>query len=226
MVPGLQEVVEAHRGGTPRPDAVRAATFEVESRGYSLLLGLRRPRDWTALPTRAADATLVSLRSAFRWVVADLTAELDGEPETGSIDLEERNHLARSSVMGAACVLAVGTPGIRGVRGLVRLLDALSDLGIDGGRIVPVINQAPRSTLARAEITRAVASLTVDGGSDASALHLPPRRGLELTHRTVDRLPSQLVAPVLAATIATLARSGARADEVGPDPVPIHRVAS
>ena len=90
VVPGLQEVVEAHRGGRPDRTAVRSATFEVESRGYSVLLGLRRPRDWTALPTRAADAALVSLRSAFRWVVADLTAELDGEPETGSIDLEER----------------------------------------------------------------------------------------------------------------------------------------
>ena len=158
--------------------------------------------------------------------MADLTADLDGEDETGSIDLEERNHLARSSVRTAACVLAVGAPGIRGVRGLVRLLDALRDVGVAGERVVPVVNQAPRSALARAEITRAVASLTSDGGPDASSLHLPHRRGLELAHRTVDRLPAQLVGPLLSATVATMSRSGARTDDVGPEPVPIRRVAS
>jgi hypothetical protein len=71
-----------------------------------------------------------------------------------------------------------------------------------------------------------VAALACDGGPDASAVHLPHRRGLELAHRTVDRLPAQLVSPVLSATVATIARAGATSDDVGPQPVPINRVAS
>jgi hypothetical protein len=123
-------------------------------------------------------------------------------------------------------VLVVGTAGVRGVRGLVRLLDALGELGVDGARVVPVVNQAPRSALARAEISRAVAALTIDGGPDASSIHLPARRGLELTHRTVDRLPGQLVAPILSATVGTIARAGAPTGEEEPEPTPIHRAAS
>ncbi|HUS62449.1 MAG TPA: hypothetical protein VMY34_09650, partial [Acidimicrobiales bacterium] len=53
VVPGIIELVEAHRAGTPSIDAVRALTWRVDARGYHLLLGLRRHRDWTSLRPRA-----------------------------------------------------------------------------------------------------------------------------------------------------------------------------
>jgi hypothetical protein len=226
VVPGVQEVVDAHRGARPGAEAVRAATFPVEPRGYFLLQGLRRPRDWTALPPRATDAALASLRAAFRWVVADVTADLDGEAETGSVDVEERNHLARTSLSSATCVLAVGAPGVRGVRSLVRLLDALHDLGVDGARVVAVVNSAPRAAPARAAITRAVAELT-SAPLAAAPIHLPLRRGLERCHHTVEPLPTALVGPVTSAVVATIDRTGAGALAPGGSvPVPIGQVAS
>ena len=98
--PGVQELVEAHRLGRPEPDEVWRTTFDVPRRGYRLLLGLRRPEAWSALRPRAIDASIVGLRRSFQVVVADVTGDVEGEAEGGSVDVEERNHLARSS--GAA----------------------------------------------------------------------------------------------------------------------------
>src|SRR3546814_12658529 len=44
VVPGVAELVEAHRSGSPGPHEVRDLTWEVGERGYRLLLGLRRHR--------------------------------------------------------------------------------------------------------------------------------------------------------------------------------------
>ena len=49
VVPGLLELVEAHRSGAPSIDEVRSLTWHVAERDYHLLLGLRRHRDWTAV---------------------------------------------------------------------------------------------------------------------------------------------------------------------------------
>src|SRR3546814_3627994 len=62
VVPGVAELVEAHRSGSPGPHEVRDLTWEVGERGYRLLLGLRRHRDWTAIRPRAFDAALDGLR--------------------------------------------------------------------------------------------------------------------------------------------------------------------
>src|SRR3546814_2814274 len=62
VVPGVAELVEAHRSGSPGPHEVRDLTWEVGARGYRLLLGLRRHRDWTAIRPRAFDAALDGLR--------------------------------------------------------------------------------------------------------------------------------------------------------------------
>lgn len=215
VAPAVQELVEAHRGGDPDRQTVRSFTFEVDRRGYSLLLGLRRQRDWTALPSRAVDAMIESLRSTFRWVVADCTPEFDGDDETGSVDLEERNHLARRCVATASAVVVVGSPQLRGIRQLVRLIDELGDAGVDPQRILPVINAAPRSPAARAHLSSTVASL-VSTAPQMSCVHLPMRRSVESAHRDVNPLPAALVAPLTAAVSHVVDHGGPRAAEVDP----------
>src|SRR5690606_19717865 len=42
VVPGLTELVEAHRLGSPGAESIRALTWQIGTRGYDLLLGLRR----------------------------------------------------------------------------------------------------------------------------------------------------------------------------------------
>ncbi len=45
VIPGVLELVEAHRSGAPAAEEVRSLTFDVAGRDYRLLLGLRRHRD-------------------------------------------------------------------------------------------------------------------------------------------------------------------------------------
>src|SRR5206468_4246056 len=96
VVPGIQELVEAHRNGAPSTVEVRSLTFDVVDRGYHLLLGLRRHRDWVSIRPRAFDAALDGLRIAYKAVVADLHADFEGDNECGSLDVEERNLFARA----------------------------------------------------------------------------------------------------------------------------------
>jgi hypothetical protein len=180
LVPGVQELVEAHRTGVPSPRAVLAQTVEVPVRGYRLLLGLRRQRHWVSLRGRAVDATLDSLQRAADVVVADVDADVEGEAETGSVEVEERNLLARATLARADAVLVVGEPSMKGVHALVRTVGDLLAFGVPIDRCLPVMTGAPRSPRARAERSAAVAELLQSsagavGQRVAPPLYLPPR---------------------------------------------------
>lgn len=178
IVPGIQELVEAHRNGVPTTDDVRGLTFAIVDRGYSLLLGLRRARYWPALRPRAFATAFDSLCRAFEVVVCDITADLEGEDDAGSADVEDRNMPARTAVADADVVVAVGRPGVKGVHGLVRVLADLASTGVEPARILPVISMAPRSPRARAEVSAALAELVrpaMSGGATPSPVFLPSR---------------------------------------------------
>lgn len=210
VVPGLQELVEAHRTGAPSRGAVRRMLFEIEPRDYSLLLGLRRTRDWTVLRPRALAASLDSLRTTFRVVVADADAELDGEDSTGSVDIEERNGPSRLVASTADAVVVCGDASLKGIHSMVRVERDLRELGVPSGRVVRVVNRAPRSPRRRAELAAAVRDLAA--ASDPSArpaarlapVFVPHRRDLEVCHTLARRLPATIVGPPTAAVGALL----------------------
>ena len=118
VVPGVPELVDAHRRGRPEPSEVQALTFDVPDRGYRVLLGLRRHREWAALRPTAVDAALLGLRRAFQVVVADVDADVEGDRECGVIEVEDRNLLARSTLAQADVVLVVAAPGMKGAHSL------------------------------------------------------------------------------------------------------------
>src|SRR5690606_7812060 len=156
--------------------------YVLPARGYDLLLGLRRHRDWTALRPRAVEAALEGLRRAYRVVVADADADLEGEEQCGSTDVEDRNLLARPACAAADLVVAVGVPGPAGLHAQLRVVRDLRDHGVDGRRIVPVVNRAPRSPRRRAEVSSALAALLAAGAPEATLactpVFLPERRRL------------------------------------------------
>ena len=117
IVPGVQELVEAHRtkAGPSRPAQPHVL---VPRPRLPLLLGLRQPRDWSALPPRAFDAAIEGLTRTFQLTVADVDADLEGEDEGGSVDVEERNMMARTSLLGADAVVVVGTASVGGLHRL------------------------------------------------------------------------------------------------------------
>jgi MinD-like ATPase involved in chromosome partitioning or flagellar assembly len=213
VVPGLQEMVELHRAGRPDATQVGAGLWPFPDRGYDLLPGLRRHRDWTALRPRALDASVASLRRAYATTVADADADLEGEAETGSLDLEDRNACARLLTATADVVVVTAVDGVVGVHRLVRTLADLVAHGVEPERLLPVVNRAPRSPRRRAELTRAVALLLGElapGAATVSPLMVPARRDLDAVVLDGSPLPRALCAPVGAAVEAVLDRVGER----------------
>lgn len=222
VVPGIQDLVEAHRSGRPTTDQIRQMSFEVPDRGYRLVLGLRRPADWVTIRSRALGAALDGIRGSTRVLVADIDSDLEGEAATGSFDIEDRHLLARTATRDADVVVVVATATTTGIHGLVSLIEELRGVGVPGGRILVVVNRAPRTARARAEITRAVANLT--GAVDHPDPHVGPvfvgeRRNVDALHRDLARFPGGLADPLGRAVLALLDRLPARA--VDDEPVPV-----
>ncbi|HEX2272482.1 MAG TPA: hypothetical protein VHG90_01240 [Acidimicrobiales bacterium] len=229
VLPSIQELVEAHRSGQPSADEVRAQAFAVEERGYHLVLGLRQARFWPALRRRAFDATFDSLRRAYRVLVCDADPELEGEREGGSIDVEERNIMARTAIAEADVVFAVGLPSMKGVHALVRVVVDLLAFGVRPDRVVPVVNRAPRSPRARATVAATLAELAEPAVARvteaAGFVGLPspvflPERKVDEALRDGTRLPPGLGAPLAGAFAAVLGQAApGRTREAGPERV-------
>ena len=212
IVPGVQELVEAHRTRRPPPEDVRALAFQVDERGYDLLLGLRQARAWSSIRTRAFEAAFASLRSAYSVVVTDADADLEGEGDGGSFEVEERHVMARTAASQADVVFAVGMAGMKGLHSLVRVLNDLRAFGVAPERVVPVLNRAPRNPRSRAEITAALAALTASAttppgarGWAPSPVFLPERR-VDEALRLGSRLPDALAQPLAGAFTAVVRR--------------------
>jgi Mrp family chromosome partitioning ATPase len=221
VLPCVQELVEAHRSGQPTAEEVRSLAFAVPERRYSVLLGLRRARHWPAIRPQAFEAAFDSLRRAWGVVVCDIDADLEGEDDAGSIDVEERNVMARTAAGEADVVFAVGLPELKGVHSLVRVLEDLITFGVDPARIVPVMNRAPRSARARAALAAVLADLTAPfaGGRLMNPVHLPERGNLEADVHDGARVASALGAPLAGAFRALLDRPRPEPVADAPEPV-------
>lgn len=224
LVPGIQEVVEAHRFGAPSLEDLHDQSFEVDERGYRLLLGLRRARHWVAVPPRAFATTLERLRHLAGVVVADIDPDVDGEPETGSADVDDRHAMSRATLARADLVVAVGEPSTKGVHALVRLVAELVEVGVPAERILPIVNRAPRSPRARAEIVGGVARLVAAATGSTEHAARPrclPVSDVDAALRDGVALPGP--APRLLATTVhdRLDRLGPRMPPAAPAPVPI-----
>jgi hypothetical protein len=158
-------------------------------------------------------------------VVADADPDLEGEAETGSLDVEDRNGCARLLTAAADVVVATGTGDLVGVHRLVRTLAALVGHGVDARRLLPVITRAPRAPHRRAELSRAVALLLGElspGTATATPLMVPARRDLDPVHLDGSPLPRALVAPLGTAVAAVLDRIGERGSAgLDVEPVPV-----
>jgi hypothetical protein len=218
VAPGVPELVEAHRGGDPDPEQIRRLLHTLPDRGYELLLGLRRHRDWTALRPRAVGAALDGLLGAYGLVVADCDADVEGELETGSVDVEERNALTRAAVARADLVVVVGTGGTKGTHAHARTCAQLLDHGVPPGRLVPLVNHAGRTPGARAAAARALGDLL--DAAVAGPVFAPTSPRVEPALRDGHPLPDAVAAKVGAPVLALLGRLPTReAADDGPVPV-------
>jgi hypothetical protein len=208
IVPGVQELVEESRLRSLDAETVRSLTFLVPDRGYHLLLGLRRPSDWAVLRPRAFAHALASLRRAFRIVVADADDDVEGHSTCGSVEVEERNVMARTVTANADLVVAVGREGPAGLFRLARSVTGLLDHGIAPERLqTAVVSSAGRR--ARARHQRAFAELLEAAGRPplASPIFVPRSSGVESSLRDGKRLPNELTTVVTRSVAALLTQA-------------------
>lgn len=207
VLPGLPELVEAVGRRTTEPAEVRRMLFAQPARGYDLMLGLRRGRDWAGLRPGDQRRALEHLLRAYPTVVLDCDSDLDGATaaSSGSAALAERHALALAATEMAAVVVVVGAHGAKGVHDLVRLVGELVEAGVPARRIVPVANGAGRSMLAGA-VTVAFARLTssLGGVPPRPLVGLPRLRRLDAVVRDASALPAAVVGPVTDAVTAAL----------------------
>jgi hypothetical protein len=208
--PGVHELVDAHRLGTPTPTDSEAATFPVAARGYRLLLGLRRPRYWSSLRRRSFESALDGLTRTFSTVVADIDGDLEGESTSGSIDVEERNLMARTVVGAADVVVVVGRPGLKGLHSLAWLLHDLVDADVDGARILPVLNGVGRSPRLRAQLQAALQGVVADLPATIGPAVILPDRPVDAALRDGAPIPAPLPALLVGAYEAARSRVGAQ----------------
>lgn len=222
VAPGLQELVEAHRYADPGEDEVRRLAFHPPDRGYELLLGLRRARQWGLLRARPLAAAVETLRRCYGAVVCDVAPDVEGEEQGGSPEVEHRNLLARTGVLAADAVVVVGRPGVKGLHALVRLLVELGDAGVEPGRLVPAFMCVPRSPRHRSHLAVALADLSGPplGAATAPAVFLPVRR-VDDSVRDGRPVPDPLPG-ILARSVSTVVeRAGPRVASPQLVPVPV-----
>ncbi|MGH9189908.1 MAG: hypothetical protein ACRD0Q_07750 [Acidimicrobiales bacterium] len=188
VVPGVQELVQAHRLGRLAPEAVRALAFDAVDHGYHLLLGLPRSRFWPALRPRSFEAAFDSLQATYAVTVCDVDADLEGEDVGGSIEVEERNVMARTAIVRADAVVVVGLPSVKGIHSLVRVMGDLAAFGVAPERVLPVLNRTPRSPRSRARLAATVAELgsATLSGVPGGLVFLPER---EIERHTLEGSP-------------------------------------
>lgn len=217
VVPGLPELIDAHRVGQPSATETTALTYRIDGRGYHLLLGLRRHRDWATLRPRSTHGAITGLRHSFGIVVADVDADVESEALTGSADIEDRNVLSRTILGDADAVVVCATAGMKGVHALCRTIDELIAFGVPVRAIQPLINHTPRQARARVELRAAIARLAADSVGRTSDLRapvfVPSRRAIETAHRDAVALPAAIAMTICDAVLDVLAEPIERSHE-------------
>jgi len=137
--PGLSELIAASRFGPP-PDPALATALHPTGAGYRVLPGVQHHHDWIGLGERAAATALDAVRAAAPWIVAHTDRDLEGEPDTGSFDIADRNVLARTAVAAADLVVVAAGDDRAGRLGALSTLQALARYGVPTDRTLLVLD--------------------------------------------------------------------------------------
>lgn len=144
MADGLPELLAASRFGRPPGSTVDRLLHPAERGRHLILPGLRHPQGWVTIGRRSTVTALDAIRSHVDTVIALVDGDLEGETETGSFDVEDRNLLARTTVAMADIAVVVGGADLIGQIGTAQQLGRLATFGIDPGSTMVLVDTRGR----------------------------------------------------------------------------------
>lgn len=136
--PGLPDLLEASRFGPPPPASIHRSIHGAD-RPYLLVPGLQHHHDWVLAGDAATASALDGLRATVDLTVAQIDPDLEGEDDTGSFDIEDRNVLARTAVRSADLVLVAAGSDRYGRLGAIATLTSLARHGVPRERTVVLL---------------------------------------------------------------------------------------
>jgi hypothetical protein len=221
--PRLADLADALRWAAGSPTALREQVRSGALRGLHRLPGLQHPSDWTTLGPRTLAAVLEVLRGGTGdAVVALVDADLDGEAETGSLDIEDRHRAARTAVAAADLVVVVADDSAPGRHDLALLAAAVADLraGEPPGTVPSPVSvvvgtgTATSDEVGRAAIEVATAAVAAHAArarrGSSSALAGPPPRPIVPTGRAGGLGPAEPRGPGPAGPLGSTDRHDGR----------------
>ncbi len=195
VLPGLPEVVDLVRRSTIDPAELAATVFD-SGRGYDLLLGHRRARDWSTLRRPSVEEAITVLTRGWDTVIVDHDGDVD-RGARGSTEVEDRNAVSLALVERADLWVVVAGPGLKGLHDAARAIDEAAEAGVREQRIQVVCNRVGRSPATRSAMTAAFARLTSErNGCAGPPTFVTDSARLEGIHRDAAALPTQLVGAV------------------------------
>lgn len=219
---GVGDLIDS--AGDLDPSAVGSAPG---GRRYRYVPGLSRHRDWIRLRSDAAERALGALRASAAVVVVAVDPDLEGEADTGSFDIEDRNLLARLGASTADVVVSASSATRIGLGAQAGVLRALADLGVATDRTWAVLattaGRRPAGRRAAAQLLAGVGAASADriawvrAPSDGSSGHRWGRWGRR-QRSELPPLPRRSVRSLADLAVAVLERPG--------EPAPTNRRAS
>lgn len=172
--PGLAAAARAAGQGTLDLTTLARLTPTIAS-NLRVLSGISRADRWPELPSSSLDAVWSVARGLAQWTVVDCGFCLE-QDEVLSYDTRapRRNAATLSALEAADAVVVVGAADPVGIQRLVRGLGELSDLGLDGTRLV-LVNRV-RATVAGPKPAEAVGRALARYAGVTDALLVPEDR--------------------------------------------------
>lgn len=186
-IPSLSDFAETLSRQTPTASEIQGHFTNAGS--FDVLPGLRHCSHSLTLTPARSKLVLDVLAQSDRVVVLDVDNELS---ITRRLMDPLGQTLANQAIQRSQCVVAVSNPTMKGVWQLTKMVADLVDLGVDAGRIQPVLNRVLNVRKTARSLTRQVAELLERVAPGLNLPTLEPELDLETALRRRGMINAQL----------------------------------
>lgn len=206
VIPGVDELIESARAGVVTRMQVRDVAFPIPQRNYDVIAGAPKHNLWTTWSRSRVERVIDGLRDAYRIIVADVDHDIEGEAESGALEIEERNVLARTILSNADHIVLTIANSISGFARGVNIVNELKDFGCDIDALTIVLNESRRNPFNRDAAD--LRTLLSQSAPHAVICRMNWNKSIEASHRDVSPIDPELIDSIsLESLLSSIKRS-------------------